>query len=297
MNQAVESIKSTELTRLWKDNLKVVLFTIRSPQNFQEAVTLIENSLVWNKLYSDWDNLPVHKRLHRWKVFIDEITSLAYKTRPFCIQCGDCCKQGSPTLHKEDKQLLYRGILKTLHLVTLRKGEIAYSAIEGQIVFLKNEMIKLKEKPGSRECIFLNQDNKCSIYQSRPLQCITLECWNPTKLEEVYKRNTKLTRNDIIDKSEMLHDIIEAHEQRCSYDSLKAAFKSLETHKDEMQVLELLAYDTECRPFFMENLGLVSEEMDFYFGSPFYLTIQKMFGCSVKEESPGSFVLVGADSV
>lgn len=292
MNKSVEFSKSTELTRLWKNDLKGILLTIRCPQNFHEAVTLIENSLMWQKLYSDWDNLPGRQRVHRWKAFLDEIVSLAYKTRPFCIQCGDCCKQGSPTLHKKDRQLLDKGVLKTSHLITLRKGEMAYSAIERRVVFLKEEMIKLKEKPGSRECIFLNHDNKCSTYQNRPLQCITLECWNPGKLEALYKRNPKLNRHDIVAKSKMLYEIIEAHEQRCSYESLKAAFKGLEKHQDEIEVLELLAYDTECRPFFMENLGLVSEEMDFYFGRPFSLTIQKMFGYRVEEESPSSFVLV-----
>ena len=296
MNNVINLIKSTELVNLWKDNLKVIMLKIRSHHNFHEAVKLVENSLIWYKLYSDWDKLPNHEKLSRWKTFLDEMVGLAYKTRPFCIKCGDCCKQGSPTLHKEDKQLFDMGIFKTSDLMTLRKGEMAYTPIEGRVVFLKEEMIKLKEKQGSRECIFL-LNNKCKIYQTRPLQCITLECWNPWKLESVYKRDEKLTRKDIVDKAEVLNEIIEAHEQRCSYNSIKAAFKNLETHKDEMQVLELLAYDTECRPFFSESLGLASEEMEFYFGRPFLLTIQKMFGYTVKEEKHGSFVLVRADLV
>jgi Fe-S-cluster containining protein len=289
--RSIELHQSDDLTQRWKEHLKEVLAKIRSPENFYKAVKVIESSLIWQKLYTDWDKLTSQKRLYRWKAFLEEIVKVSYQTRPFCIQCGDCCAKGSPTLHKQDLQLIEKGILKVSHLMTLRKAEMAYSPIEGKLISLTEEMIKIKEKPDSRVCIFLTQSNKCTIYRNRPQQCIALECWNPGKLEGVYKKRKVLRRKDILYENDMLIEIIEAHEQRCSYENLKAAFKNFEAHKNESQVFELLAYDTECRPFFVEHLGLMPDEMSFYFGRPLIQTIQHMFGYRVKVENDNSYVL------
>ena len=287
--RAIELHRSGELTHIWKEHLKEVSAQIRRPENFDNAVKLIENGLVWQKLYTDWDKLTPEKRVCRWKAFLEEIVKVSYQARPFCIQCGDCCSKGSPVLHKADLQLIGNGILKKSHLMTLRKGETAYSPIEGSLISLKEEMIKIKEQPDSRACIFLS--NNCKIYRNRPQQCIALECWNPGKIEALCKGMDNLSRKELLHENDILMEIIEAHEQRCSYENLQAAFKNYQTHNDHEEVLELLAYDTECRPFFMEHLGLMPDEMSFYFGRPLIRTIQHMFGCRVKAENDGSYVL------
>lgn len=39
-------------------------------------------------------------------------------------------------------------------------------------------MIALKDKPGTYDCIFLNEDKKCSIYDVRPKQCVKYPFWD-----------------------------------------------------------------------------------------------------------------------
>jgi len=55
-----------------------------------------------------------------------------------------------------------------------------------------------------------------------------------------------------------------------------------------VELLEILRYDYELRPFISKKLGLPSDEMDFIFGRPLIQTIM-MFGLQVIREPDGSF--------
>ena len=72
-------------------------------------------------------------------------------------------------------------------LVTFRRGELAYHPTLGRLIELPSDMIKIKGKNGGLECIFFDESkNLCSIYDSRPLECRTLECWNPGPVMELF---------------------------------------------------------------------------------------------------------------
>ena len=51
-----------------------------------------------------------------------------------CMRCGTCCTKGGPALHKEDKDILLDGHIGRERLVTIRKGELAFSPISGKIL-------------------------------------------------------------------------------------------------------------------------------------------------------------------
>ena len=172
------------------------------PENFDIAVTQIETCLVWNTLSNDWDKLSFHERATRWNLFCDDIVRTAYKTRPYCIRCDECCKKAPPTFHQEDKELFDKGLLKRTDVYTLRSAEMVHSRIENRSYPLKEEMIKVKGKPETGECVFLTREG-CSIYEHRPIQCKRFECWNPRNLINTFKGN-KLTRKDIVHHSEIM---------------------------------------------------------------------------------------------
>ena len=72
-------------------------------------------------------------------------------------------------------------------LVTFRKGELAYHPTLGRLIELPSDMIKIKGKNGGHECIFFDETkNLCTIYEFRPLECRTLECWDPGPLMELF---------------------------------------------------------------------------------------------------------------
>ena len=71
-----------------------------------------------------------------------------------CTTCGNCCRNLSPCLNKEDLRNLAAGL-------DLQPEEVIEKYTETDA-----NGLSLKHLP----CIFL-KDNKCSIYQHRPSQC------------------------------------------------------------------------------------------------------------------------------
>jgi Fe-S-cluster containining protein len=79
-----------------------------------------------------------------------------------CIQCGKCCKwDGHVFLEDSDVTKMAEDLTDGGKEKFLEK-----------YTNTKNKDTILKDKPNSKECVFL-KDNKCSIYKSRPEQCIT----------------------------------------------------------------------------------------------------------------------------
>jgi Fe-S-cluster containining protein len=277
-----------ELNKYCKHYLKDILKRMHAPENFDLAVDYMQGTLSWNTLHYDWDNLSIHERGKRWNLFCEDIIRAAYKTRPYCIRCGDCCKKAPPTLHHQDKTLFDQGILQKTDVFTLRKGELVHSGMDNTHYPLKEEMIKVKEKPGTKECIFLTHSS-CSIYEYRPLQCKNFECWSTQDLIDTFKQK-KLTRKDIVKETEIISEIIDYHEKRCSYASLKEGFRQLEKEGIDRTVLDILSYDTALRTYIQEKLALKIAEMGFYFGRAFQQTV-KMFGYRIRQDKDARFVL------
>ncbi|MEJ2716473.1 MAG: YkgJ family cysteine cluster protein [Deltaproteobacteria bacterium] len=227
-----------------------------------------------------------------WTQIRERLLKAAYATRPYCIRCGTCCTTGSPTLLEEDIDLFVRDILKPEDVITLRKGEAAYSPATEELTLTDEEMIKIREKDDSKTCLFYAEgDRECTIYDSRPLQCRNQECWNPEKCEEV-GRSVKLSRKALLEPTGSLWEVIQHHEDRCSYAEVSRAVARLGATKGAtvQEILDLLRFDHHVREFIAEKFQLAPDSMDFFFGRPLRETIE-IYGLTVVEEPDGSFLL------
>jgi Fe-S-cluster containining protein len=227
-----------------------------------------------------------------WNQIRDRIVRAAYATRPYCIRCGTCCASGSPTLVDEDIELFFKGVLKPEHVETLRKGEMAYSNIAKEAAPLEEEAIKIKEKPDTKTCVFLDEkDRACLIYEFRPVQCRRQECWNPENSQGI-EDLPKLTRRPLLEATGALWEIIERHEERCSHDELRRVMARLAGTKGQTveQVLDMLRYDHHVREFAAEHFNLAPDTLDFFFGRPLRQTVH-IYGLAVKDQPDGTFLL------
>ncbi len=227
-----------------------------------------------------------------WTQVRELLLKAAYATRPHCIRCGTCCTKGSPTLLEDDMDLFNRDILKPEHLVTIREGEPAYSYRTEELAATPEELIKIRETSGSKTCIFYEKSgSKCTVYESRPAQCRSQECWNTAAAEGIAGL-TPINRKRLLEPIVSLWDIIQRHEERCSYSEFSRAMTRLGATKGQTvgEVLDLLAFDHHVREFIAENFGIDSESLDFFLGRPLQDAIIN-YGLELEEQPDGSFLL------
>ncbi|MEA1949321.1 MAG: YkgJ family cysteine cluster protein [Thermodesulfobacteriota bacterium] len=203
-----------------------------------------------------------------------------------CIRCGTCCKKGGPSFHLEDKILIEKGIILSKNLYTIREGELCYDNVKESILPAVSDIIKIKGQKDSLTCIFFNEkENECTIYDSRPLECRALKCWDTREIERIYSKN-RLTRKDLISTIEGLWDLIEDHQKRCSYEKLKLFIDILKKDKKNevfKGILDIIEYDAQIRELVVQKTGLDPEMTDFIFGRPITETI-RMYGFKIKKQ-------------
>jgi Fe-S-cluster containining protein len=227
-----------------------------------------------------------------WTQVRERLLKAAYATRPHCIRCGTCCTKGSPTLLEDDMDLFSRSILKPEHLVTIREGEPAYSNQTEELAATPVELIKIRETSGSKTCVFYEKSgSKCTIYESRPAQCRSQECWN-TVASAGIDGVSPINRKRLLEPIPALWEIIQRHEERCSYSEFSRAMTRLGATKGQTvgEILDLLAYDHHVRGFIAEHLGIEPDSMDFFLGRPLQDAIAN-YGLELEEQPDGSFLL------
>lgn len=211
--------------------------------------------------------------------------------RRSCIRCGNCCSTSTPSLHRDDLPLITNGFIPRTRLYTIRRGELVWDNVEQKLVQAPAELLKVKEKQGKRECVFHDpQPSTCIIYPHRPVQCRALKCWDTAEFEEVFA-GPKLTRSDLIQDPVVL-GLIKEHDGRCSYGRMEELVKRIPTEGETAvkEIIKVLRFDTELRPFMARKLDLPLDGMDFLLGRPLIQTIV-MFGLKVKREPDGTFFL------
>ena len=226
-----------------------------------------------------------------WKQVRERLLEAAYATRPYCIKCGECCSNGSPTLSISDMNLFESGILGPKDVFTLRKGEIVFDSQIEKSVANEQERIKIREIPEDKTCIFYQKSNReCSIYDQRPTQCRIQECWAPNS--DAYTINAPMTRRRLLEAAGDIWKIIEKHEERCSYEDLSREISRLAATKGQTveNVLEFLSFDHHVREFVSEKLGIGAETLDLLFGRPLKDSL-KFYGLTLDEQKDGTFVL------
>jgi len=256
----------------------------------------VEQSVEYQEIRKQWNNLTPTERLNGWKQLLEKAEGALKNVLPTCVQCGECCRKGSPTLHLEDLELLQQGRIPWNRIFALRKGEPVRppnEENEGKPYFLLDERIKIREKQDGQGCVFLDDtSDHCTIYADRPIQCRAQACWDPTESRELAK-GVYLTRQDIFEKVELLMNIIIEHEKRCSFESLHKAFHQLQESeaKEVDSFLKLVAYEEHFRDFVSEQFHIPKEELELVLGRSF-ASLMPIFGLKVAEESDGTKCLV-----
>jgi Fe-S-cluster containining protein len=239
------------------------------------------------KLLDHWKAESLEDKEIFWDQCCRDMERLAYATRPYCLRCGECCRKSSPTLYREDFETVRRGIIPRETLITLRQGEMGFSHETGDVVILSEERLKIREKPGRQECLYLEPESgRCAIYENRPLQCRFLECWNPEKFNDLSRRSF-LSRKNLINTDDRLLPVLEAHEVRCSLPRFRGLLAAIREGGPSLQeeALEMISYDLHLRGFLRESHGLGMEALGFLFGRPL-LAMLPAFGFRLEDE-PG----------
>jgi Fe-S-cluster containining protein len=232
-----------------------------------------------------------------WQEIRERLLRAAYASRPYCIRCGVCCSKGSPTLLVRDVDLFVRGVIGPEDVVVIRKSEPVYSNVDDRAAAANEEMIKIREKQGTRTCIFLKEEGmECAIYHQRPLQCRSQECWNPSAFNEIAGL-PKLDRKAVLEAAVELWKLIERHEERCSYEVLEREVARLAATQGRTveHLLGVLEFDQHVREFVCEKFALSPRSMEFFLGRPLPDVIT-MFGLKATKEEDGSFVLTPFDA-
>ena len=191
-----------------------------------------------------------------------------------CSRCGTCCLKGGPALHHEDKKILLAGYAGHQHLVTIRKGEMAFNPLRNILEPIKKELIKVKGKGDDWACYFYDEkEASCNIYENRFLECCLLKCWDTSEIMSLIGKNT-ITRADIINLGDPIMKVIEEHEQECPFNEINALVSGLYSGKEKSIILsqlsEFVRKDFAIRSYAVAELGLMEEFEMFIFGRPLY---------------------------
>ncbi len=193
---------------------------------------------------------------------------------PHCTRCGTCCQKGGPALHEEDKKILLAGHIRHERLITIRKGELAFSPLSGRLEPIQKELIKITGKGKKWSCCFYDEEKSaCTIYEHRPLECRLLKCWDTAQLLAVVGKDT-LTRAGIISADDPIMKFIRTHEKECSIEMAEDIISVLLKKNDDAQSvakLTTLAHqDLAIRSRAITEFRLSLEAELFIFGRPLF---------------------------
>jgi Fe-S-cluster containining protein len=275
-----------------RESFRSLLGDVHAPVSVDDLWPSLQTNPVCRDIIENWSAWTESDRERRWADLCREMERTVYGSRPHCLRCGDCCQKGSPILYDEDIQILRKGVIRRRELLTLRPGEIGYSNMTQGLVLLAEERIKIKEKPGGRECLFLDPKTRgCRIYEDRPRQCRIMECWNPDNFKTLDSQNF-LSRKELLNPDDPLVPVIESHTKRCSVFHLQQALsrikKGISSGRDE--ALEMLLFDQHLREYLDREQGIAPENQLFLFGRP-TCDLIRSFGFSLEKEGEGKIVL------
>lgn len=95
-----------------------------------------------------------------------------------CLDCANCCKTTSPIFRDIDIERLSKRLkISTSHFID------NYLKMD-----IDNDYV-LKSSP----CVFLQSDNKCSVYEDRPLACKEYPHTNRKKMHQILSLTLKNT--------------------------------------------------------------------------------------------------------
>ncbi len=205
-----------------------------------------------------------------------------------CTRCGVCCKKGGPSIHFEDRELIEKGNIPLKYLFTIRQHEPSFDNIKKIIEPAKTDIIKIKNKKNSHECIFFDPDHSgCQIYPDRPVECRKLKCWDTKDILSFYD-TTRISRKELILSIDELWSLVQNHQGQCSYQKVAALAGQIKENKNNHGALQklnnIIQFDSCLRQLIIEKNPMISEMLEFLFGRPLILTIS-LYGLTQKQSS------------
>lgn len=200
--------------------------------------------------------------------------------RTACVRCGTCCKNGGPALHKSDLASVRTGKIPPEVLYTIRAGEIIRDNINGGLIRISEEMIKIKSDGDSTRCFFFRPNTSgCTIYENRPVECRVMKCWDTSEIVRIHDRD-RLNRMDLFGEIPWLKDIITINETHCSYSKISelAARRESGDQSAGAALSETVSNDNSLREFVIEKEPRTRHILDLLFGRALKITLPGHFG-------------------
>jgi Fe-S-cluster containining protein len=256
------------MASLWQEYLQDLLGGSLKSARHRILRQEIEKAAGFSEIYRGWNDLPPEERADAWRRLIASAQAQVEASRETCLRCGECCLRSGPTLLLADLQLLADETITWKDLYTLRPGDMGTSR-EGTPDPLQEERLKIREVPGSQQCMFyLAATQACRIYENRPEQCRRQQCWGeppPPPAPEEF-----LTREHLFAQVPEIQDLIRAHEERCNLTNLKKSLEEMAAGREEASevLFEALHFDHYLRKMFQEEWGLTPEVTELILGRP-----------------------------
>jgi Fe-S-cluster containining protein len=258
--------------QLWLSEVHSLSARIGVPEKAAEVISVLEAGRPFRRLFDDWERLSLRHRRKRWEELCRATEKAAYATRPFCLRCGECCRTHTPVLHRPDLELVREGVIGLSELVTLRRGERAWSPLKGQAVVLAEEMVKVRQLPSGGGPCYDPATRSCRIYERRPLQCRALKCWEPEGFERLV-RAPRLKRRDVL-PSGPLAELVARSEREVDC-ALALRLLKHSGPGERAQAAQIIDHDARLREQAL-GLGAAPADLDFLLGRPLGETLKDL---------------------
>ncbi|MFC1610255.1 YkgJ family cysteine cluster protein [Myxococcota bacterium] len=239
-----------------------------------------------------WPQLTGDERKTAWVRMQQAAENGSLQIAPMCVRSGDCCRVSSPTLLPDDTDLVRNERIPWHAMMTLRQGELARSPVKNELVVLEEEHIKIRERPGSHACVLFDTERvACTIYDDRPIQCRAQACWDPEPARSLLEQR-RLSRRDLFADVQPILVMIEAHDNRCSFASLREVVESLQPTRDENvnRVVNVIAFEDHFRREMANELDIPIAALDLILGRSF-TELVRLFGLDVEDGPDGTRTL------
>ena len=254
------------LATIWNNYLAEVLQVSPKSERYKILRREIEAAAGFKEVYEGWNTLSPESRAVAWRRLMTASRNKLLERGESCVRCGECCEKGSPTLLLGDLGLFHGDILTWNDVYTLRPGEKATTR-DGEVATLKDERLKVREVPGSRQCWFyLAANQTCRIYGDRPEQCRLQQCWGepppPPPPDELLQRRHLFTGVPEV------WDIIREHQDRCDCAAVARLLADLGAGNEAASdaLFEALHFDHYLRQMLIDDWELTPAAVEFLLG-------------------------------
>ena len=244
------------MASLWDEYLTEILAAPKKSARFGVLRRQIEEKAGYKDIFREWNSLDPEERAQAWRRLLETARLEVAASQEVCVRCGECCEKSSPTLLMTDLPLIHQEVLTWNEVYALPQGDLATSR-EGTPTALKEERLKVREVPGSRQCWFYQAaQQKCRIYEQRPEQCRRQQCWGEAPPEP--DSTDFLNRGHLFRQVPEIWDLIATHQERCDRMKVREALARLAQGEEEAGDLlfEALHFDHHLRQMLLQDWEL-----------------------------------------